>query len=91
LYEVSGISEIANTVIVGVCLTAVAKRADAANLIPVVSRGATTVELTALAKPVGADYMTPIEWFLEEDPIISGPWTQTNLNATTFGFKHEAA
>jgi hypothetical protein len=34
--------------------------------------------------------MTPIEWFIELDPITSAPWTQANINATKFGFKHLA-
>jgi hypothetical protein len=72
----------------GICLTAVAERADAASLIPVISRGGSTPDLSALAKPVGADYMTPIEWFIELDPITSAPWTLANLNTTHFGFKH---
>lgn len=72
----------------GICLTAVAKRADAAYLIPVVSRGESTPDLSALKLPVGLDYMTPLEWFLELDPITSAPWTLANLNSTHFGFKH---
>jgi hypothetical protein len=88
LYGFTDLAEPANVQIVGVCLTAVAKRADAAALVPIVSRGGTTIELDALETPIGADYMTPIEWFLETDPITSDPWTQTNLNATEFGFKH---
>jgi hypothetical protein len=72
----------------GICLTAVAKRADAAYLIPVVSRGGSTPDLSALKLPVGLDYMSPLEWFLELDPITSAPWTLANLNATHFGFKH---
>ena len=77
-----------NSPIKGICLTAVAKRADAASLIPVISRGGSTPDLSALAKPIGPDYMTPIEWFIEKDPITNAAWTQANINATSFGFKH---
>lgn len=87
-YGFNDISLPANTVIQGVCLTIVAKRADAAKIIPVVSRGGTTIELTAV--DVGVDYMAPIEVFIELDPITSAAWTQANLNATDFGFKHAA-
>lgn len=87
-YGIGAISEPANAVIVGVCLTAVAKRADAAFLIPVISRGGVTPNLTAIEKAVGSDYMAPIEWFFETDPITGIAWTQTDLNATEFGFKH---
>jgi hypothetical protein len=88
LYGLTDLAEPANATIVGICLTAIAKRADAAALIPVVSRGGTTVELSGLQQSVGADYMTPIEWFLETDPITSAAWTQADINATEFGIKH---
>jgi len=85
-YTFGNLAEPSNAVIVGVCLTIVAKRADAAKIIPVVSRGGTTVELTAV--DVETDYMSPIEVIIEQDPIAVGAWTQTNLNATEFGIKH---
>lgn len=81
-------TEPSNVVIVGVCLTCVAKRADVAYLTPVVIRGASYVEVTALKKAVGADYMAPIEWFMETDPITGVAWLMTDLNTTEFGFKH---
>ena len=89
LYGFSGISEPENTIIKAVCLTAIAKRADAAFLTPLVFRtGHAMVELTSLKKAVGSDYMTPIEWILELDPITNEAWHQEDLNATEFGFKH---
>jgi len=87
-YGFASLGESATTLITGICLTAVAKRADAAFLIPVISRGGTTPDLTSLEKAIGSDYMTPIEWFFDTDPITGLPWTQANLNATYFGFKH---
>jgi len=86
LYGFTDLAEPANAEIIGVCLTIVAKRSDAAQVIPLVYRGGTTVELTAV--DIGPDYMDPIEVIIELDPIAVGPWTQTNLNATEFGFKH---
>lgn len=86
-YGFDNMAEPANAAIIGVCLTIVAKRADAARIIPLVSRGGTTVELAAV--DVGTDYMSPIEVIIEQDPIAVGAWTQTNLNATEFGIKHE--
>lgn len=90
LYSFGALGEPTNTVIDAVVLTIVAKRADAAKIIPVVYRGGTTVELTAV--DVGVDYMTPIEVIIETDPIAGGgtAWTQANLDATEFGFKHAA-
>lgn len=81
-------TEPADVIVVGVCLTCVAKRADAAYLTPVVIRGASYVEVTALKKAVEADYMTPMEFFMETDPITSVAWLMTDLNTTEFGFKH---
>jgi len=86
-FGLSDLSEPANAVIVGVVLTIVAKRADAANLTPLVIRGGSTAELAQVA--VGSDYMTPIEVIMELDPITSAAWTQANLNATVFGFRNE--
>ena len=81
-------TEPSNVVIIGVCLTAVAKRVDTAFLTPVLVRGATYLEVTAMKKAVGADYMNPIEWFMETDPITGVAWLMTDLNTTEFGFKH---
>ena len=88
LFGLTDMAEPSNIVIQGVCLCLVAKRADTARIIPLVSRGGTTIELSAV--DVGSDYMTPIEVIIEQDPIASAAWTQTNLNATSFGFKHVA-
>lgn len=88
LFGFGALAEPAGTAIVGVCLTAVAKRADVAYLTPVVSRGGTEVVVTALKKAVGSDYMQPLEFFMEVDPITSLPWTQANLNASVLGIKH---
>lgn len=87
IYDMSNISNPANTAIRAVCLNIVAKRADVASIIPLVSRGGTTVELAAI--PVGADYMSPIEVILEQDPIAESDWTEANFNNTQFGFKHQ--
>jgi len=86
IFEFSDMAEPANSLIPGIVLTIVAKRADPAQIIPIVKRGVTSVELDPV--DVGPDYMTPIEVIIEEDPIAEGPWTQTNLNDTEFGFKH---
>lgn len=86
LFELEDVSNPLNTAIRAVCLNLVAKRADTASLIPVLSRGGITVELDPI--PVGPDYMTPIEVILEQDPIAVGDWTQGNFNATIFGFRH---
>lgn len=84
----SALAEPSNAVIIGVVLTVIAKRSDAAQIIPTVTRGGSTVELDPV--DVGVDYMNPIEVIIEEDPIASSAWTQSNLNATEFGVKHVA-
>jgi hypothetical protein len=86
-YGMDDISNPPNTAIRAVCLCIVAKRADAASIIPLVSRGGTTIELTPI--PIGIDYMTPIEVIIELDPIAASDWTEANFNATQFGFKHQ--
>ena len=85
-YDVGDMANPANSAIRAVCLTIVAKRADAASIIPLVQRGETVVELAAI--PIGVDYMTPIEVVIEQDPIAVSDWTEANFNATKFGFKH---
>jgi len=87
-FDFVDLAEPANSVIIGVCLSIVGKRADDAKIVPVVSRGGSSVELTAVT--LNQDYMTPTEVIIELDPITAAAWTQTNLNATTFGIKHVA-
>lgn len=91
LYEFTDVDEPDGTLFLGVKLTTIAKRSDLAYITPYVKRGGSTATLSALKRAIGSDYMNPLEFIIEQDPIASAAWTEANINASEFGFIHSTS